>query len=156
LEPLPESARRGPASDLLKDVQSMAAAQLTLKGKVLGAVCLFSNGGGPFPSQQRELLSTICNQLTVALENARLYLETKKSAAQLTFVYNLGNNLMTSLEMDELLGYAVFTIGKSLECDVCAVVVRGSAESDDIVSAMYSRTQSEERSKSDCFHEDRI
>src|SRR6185295_5589190 len=63
---------------------------------------------------------------------------------------------MTSLEMDELLGYAVFTVGKSVECDVCAVVVRGSAESDDIVSAMYSRTQSEERSKSDCFHEDRI
>jgi two-component system, NtrC family, sensor kinase len=156
LEPLPESARRGPASDLLKDVQSMACAQLTLKGKVLGAVCLFSNGGTPFPNQQTELLSTICNQLTVALENARLYLETKKSAAQLTFVYNLGNNLMTSLEMDELLSYAVFTIGKSLECDACAVVVRSSSSSNELASAIFSRSQEDQPGGDDWFHNERV
>ncbi|PYT02230.1 MAG: hypothetical protein DMF60_21960 [Acidobacteria bacterium] len=156
LEPLPESARRGPASDLLKDAQSMACAQLTLKGKVLGAVCLFSNGERPFPGQQTELLSTICNQLTVALENARLYLETKKSAAQLTFVYNLGNNLMTSLEMDELLGYAVFTIGKSLECDACAVVVRSSTDSNDLASAFCSRSQENQPTGDDWFHNERV
>jgi two-component system NtrC family sensor kinase len=156
LEPLPESVRKGGASDLLKDVRRLVCARLTLKGKVLGAVCLFSNGGTPFSNQHTELLSTVCNQLTVALENARLYLETKKSAAQLSFVYNLSNNLMTSLEMDELLGYAVFTVGKSLESDACAVVVRSSTDSSDLASAICSRSPENQPAGDDWFHHERV
>jgi two-component system NtrC family sensor kinase len=155
LEPLPESARRG-ATDLLKDVGGLVCAQLSLKGKVLGAMCLFSKQGTPFPRHQTELLSTICNQLTVALENARLYVETRKSAAQLSFVYNLGNNLMTSLEMDELLGYAAFTVGKSLECDACAVVVKSSTDPNDLASAIYSRSQDDAPQGAEWFHKERI
>ncbi|MEK6410563.1 MAG: ATP-binding protein [Acidobacteriota bacterium] len=156
LVPLPDSARRGGASEILKDVRGLACAQLTLKGKVLGAVCLLSNDETPFPSHQTELLSTVCNQLTVALENARLYLETKKSAAQLSFVYNLGHNLMTSLEMDELLSYAVFTVGKSLECDACAVVVRSSTDSNDLASAICSRSHQDQPAGDDWFSRERV
>jgi two-component system NtrC family sensor kinase len=156
LAPLPQSARRGGASDLLKDVNSLVCAQLTLQGKVLGAVCLFSSDSTPIPDHQTELLSTTCNQLTVALENARLYLETKKSASQLSFVYNLGNNLMTSLEMDELLGYAVFTVGKSLGCDACAVVVRSSTDSGDLASAICSRSQEKQPVGDDWFNNERV
>ena len=116
-------------------------APLGLKGNAIGAICLFSRTQTTFAAQFAELLSTICNQLSVALENARLYVETKKSAAQLAFVYNLGNNLMTSLEMDELLGYAVFSVGKSLECDACAVVVRTSGDVGNLVSAIFTRSQ---------------
>ena len=156
LEPLPESARRVLAVDLLSEVRGLACTQLVLKGKALGAVCLFSNAGTPLAKQQTEVLSTICNQLTVALENARLYLETKKSAAQLSFVYNLGHNLMTSLEMDELLSYAVFTVGKSLECDVCAVIVRSSTESNDLASAICSRSNENQPDGDDWFHKERV
>src|SRR3989442_4182286 len=92
----------------------------------------------------------------VSLVYERLYQETKKSAAQFSFVYNLGNNLMTSLEMDELLGYAVFTIGKSLECDACAVVVRSSTDSTDLASAICSRSQENQPSGDDWFHNDRV
>jgi len=156
LEPLPESARRVLENDLLKDMRGLVGAQLTLKGRILGAVFLFSNREASFPRPQTELLSTICNQLAVALENARLYLETKKSAAQLSFVYNLGNNLMTSLEMDELLGYAVFTVGKSLECDACAVVVRSSTDSNDLASAICSRSHEDSPGGDDWFHKERV
>lgn len=156
LEPLPESARRVLAVDLLSEVRGLACTQLVLKGKALGAICLFSNAGTPLPKQQTELLSTICNQLTVALENARFYLEAKKSAAQLSFVYNLGHNLMTSLEMDELLSYAVFTVGKSLECDACAVIVRSSTDSNDLASAIYSRSHEDQPDGDDWFHKERV
>ncbi|HEU4386663.1 MAG TPA: GAF domain-containing protein, partial [Blastocatellia bacterium] len=117
-------------------------APLGLKGNAIGAICLFSETQTAFAPQLADLLSTICNQLSVALENARLYVETKKSAAQLAFVYNLGNNLMTSLEMDELLGYAVFSVGKSLECDACAVVVR-TGDVNSLVSAIFTRSQAQ-------------
>ncbi len=156
LDPLPDSARRVLAVDLLSEVHGLACTQLVLKGRVLGAICLFSNAGTPLPKQQTELLSTICNQLTVALENARFYLETKKSAAQLSFVYNLGHNLMTSLEMDELLSYAVFTVGKSLECDACAVIVRSSTDSNDLASAICSRSHEDQPEGDDWFHKERV
>ncbi|HKG21535.1 MAG TPA: GAF domain-containing protein, partial [Blastocatellia bacterium] len=114
LDPLPDSSRKGLAGDLLQGVSGLIFAPLGRHGKLAGAICLLSHKQKPFPDSHEELVSTICNQLSVALENARLYVETRKSAAQLSFVYNLGNNLMTSLEMDELLGYSVFTVGKSL------------------------------------------
>jgi two-component system, NtrC family, sensor kinase len=156
LEPLLEPARKQLAGDALKDACGLVCAPLVFKGAGIGAICLFSNRPGLFPRQRAELLSTICNQLSVALENARLYVETKKSAAQLSFVYNLGNNLMTSLEMDELLGYAVFTVGKILECDACAVVVRTSNEAGALASAIYSRSQNERNARSEWFHEARV
>jgi two-component system NtrC family sensor kinase len=156
LEPLPDSARRVLSAGLLSEVRRLACAQLVLKGKALGAICLFSNSETPFPKQQSELLSTICNQLTVALENARFYLETKKSAAQLSFVYNLGHNLMTSLEMDELLSYAVFTVGKSLECDACAVIVRSSTDTNDLASAICARSHEGQSEGDDWFNKDRV
>lgn len=155
LSPLPESLRRAFGGGLLNELRGLVCARLTLKGEILGAICLFSTGNPEFPGNEGELLPTICNQLTVALENARLYTETKKSAAQLSFVYNLGNNLMTSLEMDELLSYAVFTVGKSLECNVCAVIVRNSSDPDQLASAICSRSHEDQRDGDDWFHRDR-
>ncbi|HKG96168.1 MAG TPA: GAF domain-containing protein, partial [Pyrinomonadaceae bacterium] len=155
LDPLPESARRGLAGEILQDVHSLVCAPLGLKDNRAGAICLFSTRTTAFASNQAELIATISYQLSVALENARLYVEAKKSASQLSFVYNLGNNLMTSLEMDELLGYAVFTVGKSLDCDACAVVVRTSSESDNLASAIYSR-QHNQAHNDNWFHAERI
>ncbi|MFY9609435.1 MAG: ATP-binding protein [Blastocatellia bacterium] len=156
LEPMPESLRRGRPADVLAQVHGMVCVPVEFKNDKHGAVCLFSNRGTPFPRQRTEILATICNQLSVALDNARLYVEAKKSAAQLSFVYNLGNNLMTSLEMDELLGYAVFTVGKSLERDVCAVVVRPSTEGAGLASAIYRRSHGERSTNTDWYNRERV
>jgi two-component system, NtrC family, sensor kinase len=156
LEPLPGSARKGLAGEILTDVQAMMCGAIRIKGNPLGAIFLLSKRPTGFARQNAELLVTVCNQLSVALENARLYVETKKSAAQLSFVYNLGNNLMTSLEMDELMGYAVFTVGKSLDCDVCAVVVKSSAANEKFASAIYARSQSDKQNRQDWFDEERV
>src|SRR5262249_35762821 len=143
IEPLPLSAGLTMTGQFLSEFNGVACAPLGLKGKTIGSICLFSHKGNPFPERHLELVSTISRQLSISLDNARLYIETKKSAAQLSFVYNLGNNLMTSLEMDELLGYAVFTVGKSLECDVCAVVVRTDDESRTLASGIYTRARTD-------------
>ncbi len=156
LEHVPESARLGLAGDVLRGIEGMVCAPIGLAGNTVGAICLFSHKTTPFQNQQAELLSTICNQLSIALENARLYIETKKSAAQLAFVYNLGNNLMTSLEMEELLGYAVFTVGKSLDCDACAVVVRASGEPQRMDSAIFSKRQDHRELGNEWYHAERV
>ncbi|MFL6278236.1 MAG: ATP-binding protein [Blastocatellia bacterium] len=156
LEPLPGSARKGLAGEILSDVQAMMCGAIRIKGNPLGAIFLLSKGQSGFAKQSADLLATVCNQISVALENARLYVETKKSAAQLSFVYNLGNNLMTSLEMDELMGYAVFTVGKSLDCDACAVIVKSSAAESTFASAIYARSQSDKQNRQDWYDEARV
>ncbi len=155
-EPLPESSSRAFGVENLGDVRGLVCAPLGLQGNTLGGIFLFSFGDTRLPRQQIDLLATICNQLSIALENARLYVETKKNAAQLSFVYNLGNNLMTTLEMDELLGYAVFTVGKSLECDVCAVIVGTSNDAENLASAVYWRAHEEKHMEPDWYHVDRV
>ena len=156
LEPLPGSARKGLPGEVLNDVHSMICVAIRIKGNQVGAIFLLSRKQNVVSKQNAELLSTVCNQLSVALENARLYVETKKSAAQLAFVYNLGNNLMTSLEMDELMGYAVFTVGKSLECDVCAVIVKTSSEHGQYASAIYGRAQTDKHNRASWYDEERV
>ncbi|HET9533364.1 MAG TPA: GAF domain-containing protein, partial [Blastocatellia bacterium] len=156
LDRMPETARRALAGEALEKVECLICAPIRQAGDQIGAICLFSASETPFPNQLAELLSTICNQLSVALENARLYVETKKSAAQLAFVYNLGTNLMTSLEMDELLGYAVFTVGRSLECDVCAVVVNTASEPQGIASAIYSRSNDEKQKEARWYDAEQV
>ncbi|MFL6215602.1 MAG: ATP-binding protein, partial [Blastocatellia bacterium] len=156
LEPLPGSARKGLAGEILSDVQAMMCGAIRIKGNVVGAIFLLSKKQTAFARQNAEVLATVCNQLGVALENARLYVETKKSAAQLAFVYNLGHNLMTSLEMDELMGYAVFTVGKSLDCDVCAVIVKSSAANEKFASAIYSRTPNDKPQRTGWYDEERV
>jgi two-component system NtrC family sensor kinase len=156
LNSLPASSCIKLVADNLKEVQGVVCAPIGLKGEISGAICLFSNQPTPFARQGAELLSTICNQLSVALENARLYVETKKSAAQLTFMYNLSNNLMTTLEFDELLSYAVFSVGKTLQCDTCAVLVQTSLGSQKIAAAKYARTQSDSRQTSSWYDQERV
>lgn len=142
LESLPELSRVTLAAQSDEQIQSGMCAPLGIKGNHSGAIAIFSHNAEAFLTPNAELFSTICNQLSVALENARLYTETKKSASQLSFVYNLGNNLMTSFELDELLSYAVFSVGKSLECDACAVIVKNYDGDGTLASAQYTRQPS--------------
>ena len=155
VEPLPENARAGLDPAVLRNARGLICAPLGLQGNPVGAVCLFSNETQPFRKQDADLLATICNQLSVALENARLFVETKKSAAHLSFVYNLGNNLMNSLEMEELLTYAVFSVGKSLSCDSCAVIVSGSGDGVNLVGAVYAPAVGDKAS-THWYHQDRV
>lgn len=112
------------------------------------------------PYQRSELLSRVRAHLRSSRNGRetaeRFQHEAKKIASQLAFVYNLGNNLMTSLEMDELLGYAVFTVGKSLECDACAVIVRSPSDSGDLASAIYTRSHGEVPGGEDWFQKSRV
>ena len=156
MNPLPDSGHL--FSELEPDKSNFSAifAPVGIKGSHTGAIFIFSQAADTFSKHNLELFSTICNQLSVALENARLYVETKKSASQLSFVYNLGNNLMTSFELDELLSYAVFSVGKSLECDTCAVIVQFDGEIDNLASAQYTKQKDDNQLSKDGFDQEGV
>jgi two-component system NtrC family sensor kinase len=147
----PDYASMGLDQDVAMQLEGSILAALGLRENATGAICVFSRNRSCFPKQEEDLMATVCNQLSVALENARLFVETKRTAAQLSFVYNLGNNLMNSLEIDELLSYAVFAVGKSLGCDVCAAIVKNSTEPQKPASAIYAPSSDSKARLSDWF-----
>lgn len=55
---------------------------LKAEGKVTGTLCVAMHGRRQFLDEETELLITICNQIGVAIENARLYERERLSAQQ--------------------------------------------------------------------------
>ena len=74
----------------LADTKSELAVPIKLKGKVIGVLDVQSNEPGVFDEMDLSALTTLADQLAVAIENARLYQETHRLAITdgLTGLYN--------------------------------------------------------------------
>jgi PAS domain S-box-containing protein len=83
-------------------VVSMAAIPLMSKDKVHGALDIFYNARQEFPSQLRQMLTLIGNQLGAAIENALLYQELLSQIARLTVLYELSQQLTSTLDSRQI------------------------------------------------------
>jgi GAF domain-containing protein/CheY-like chemotaxis protein len=70
---------------------------------LVGALVVYRPVGQPFTSREVEYLSAFANQIAVALENARLYLDLGVRAARLRSLARLAHIVSSSLDMDEVL-----------------------------------------------------
>ncbi|MCJ7667470.1 MAG: GAF domain-containing protein [Anaerolineae bacterium] len=72
------------------EAQCLMCAPLTVKGKAIGAMTLSREGEKEFEDSDLRLLTSLASQAATAIENARLYEETKRLAATdpLTGVWN--------------------------------------------------------------------
>src|SRR5215469_6935122 len=72
LDPIPASMMAGAAEGSLSGLRALLCAPFGSKGGHRGAICLFTRGEPHFAGRLTKLLATICIQLSVALDNARL------------------------------------------------------------------------------------
>lgn len=102
------------------------AVPLIHKGEKLGVLMLTSMGKTPFTPEGRELLQTFGNQLTLALQNARLYQEMERKAIldELTGLYNyryfkdaLDRELKRALREGSMLGLLMIDIDYFKDCN---------------------------------------
>ncbi len=72
------------------DIQSIIIIPFRARGKVLGLLCAYKNRPYIFGREDLELLKAVSEHVAIALENARLYMETKMMAITdgLTGLYN--------------------------------------------------------------------
>ncbi|MFQ5857709.1 MAG: GAF domain-containing protein [Anaerolineae bacterium] len=78
--------------------QSLASVPLVAKDRVLGALNLASRRPRVFPEAEIDFLTSIGYQLGGAVENARLFEETRVRAEQLALLYEAGLTLNSMLE----------------------------------------------------------
>ncbi|MBL8097592.1 MAG: GAF domain-containing protein, partial [Anaerolineales bacterium] len=86
--------------------QSVVCAPIWSSGKVIGVITLYSNETNAFPESSVSLLTTLCANLGVALQNARLFDETQRllkltedRAAELAILNSVGEAMSKTLDV---------------------------------------------------------
>ena len=72
----------------LPNTRSEAALPLKARGETIGVLDVQSTQAGAFTHEDLQVLTTLANQVSIALENARLLTETRSALAQMQEIYN--------------------------------------------------------------------
>lgn len=83
--------------------RSVLAVPMRIKEQVVGIIHLASRHPDAFTARDEQLLSAIGRQIAVAIENAGLYAETKQRALQLETAGQVGRQVTSILDVDQLL-----------------------------------------------------
>jgi GAF domain-containing protein/ligand-binding sensor domain-containing protein len=86
-----------------KGLRSLAVVPLSAKGRVLGTLFVVTGGYREFADRDVQLLTSIGQQIGMAVENARLYEDTRRRLAQLTALQETTTAVASTLELEKLL-----------------------------------------------------
>jgi diguanylate cyclase (GGDEF)-like protein/PAS domain S-box-containing protein len=87
----------------LEKIRSYAGAPLRVKGKVIGFLDLTSQIPDFYNQTHADRLQSFADQVAIAVENARLFEETRQRADELSTLLDIGLAVTSGLEMDILL-----------------------------------------------------
>jgi signal transduction histidine kinase/putative methionine-R-sulfoxide reductase with GAF domain len=82
---------------------SLAVVPLTSRDQARGTLFAMTHGQREFSDQEIQLLESIGHQVGAAIENARLYEDTRSQVAQLTALQETASAVSGTLELDDLL-----------------------------------------------------
>ena len=117
---------------------SMLSAPLTAGGAVRGRISLQNlDRTDAFSDADVRLLTTIAASLSVALENARLFGETRRQAAELAIVNRVGQALSAQLDLDALIDLVGEQMRETFAADIVYVALL-DAEAGEIQFPYYS------------------
>jgi len=85
---------------LLPDTRAEAVMPMLSGDQVIGAVDVQSTTPGAFLQSEISILSTIVGQLAVAVQNARLYVETQTRLTELSTLNQVSRAISSSLDLD--------------------------------------------------------
>ncbi|MDQ7036926.1 MAG: GAF domain-containing protein [Anaerolineae bacterium] len=90
--------------------RSEMALPLLVKGEVVGALDVQSNQPNAFTDEDIQVLTTLSAQIAVAIENARLYEDSERSAADMGFLFEV----TTAAAAAETLGESLQTVASQM------------------------------------------
>ena len=113
---IPEIGREPaqPRDDLLPQTRSEAAVPLQVAGRVLGVLDVQSSKPNTFAAQDLEVLQTLADQLSAALQHARLIQSSVAAAERARVVSQVASQISGFLDVDKVLQTAALAIHRSL------------------------------------------
>jgi len=91
--------------------------------RVVGVMGVQSYQPNAFDEDDQQLLSTIAAQVAIAIENARLFAETKKKANDLSLLLGTSTAISSTLDLDQILETVAHQITTSLVATFCRITL---------------------------------
>ncbi len=121
------------ADDLIRyELYSYTGMPLVHMGRHLGAICLFNRAARSLTERELALLAAASRQIGIGMENARLFAETNRHAAQLQSLYVTAVRLNTERNIPDLLQIIVEQAVTLLEAEAGGFYLY-DPESDELV-----------------------
>jgi HAMP domain-containing protein len=112
--------------DLMTSTRSELAVPLQIAGRVLGAINVQSFAPDAFRPQDIEILQTLSDQLSAAIQNARLAQRSASAADRARLVSRVTSELSASLELGEVLERVARAVQQGLGSPEVMIKVRES------------------------------
>jgi len=104
-------------------LRSLAIVPLRSKGRVLGTLFAMTHGYREFTDQDVQLLSSIGHQIGVAIDSARLFQAEQRRAEQFRVITEVGHQITSILDIDELLAQLVRLVHEAFHYDHVAIAL---------------------------------
>ncbi|MEO1286456.1 MAG: GAF domain-containing protein [Chloroflexota bacterium] len=101
--------------------RSEMALPMIVKGEIVGALDVQSNSSNAFTDEDIQVLTLLSSQIAVAIDNARLYEETQRSASDMSFLFELASNAASAESLDEALEYVSNEVRYNTRADLVAI-----------------------------------
>jgi transcriptional regulator of acetoin/glycerol metabolism len=109
---------------------AVAVTPLSVRGEIVGALGVYDDPQRPLSPDELALLQEITEQGALALENARLYQDTQRRAAQEQLVSEVTARMRETLDLDTVLQTAIREMGEALGMDAVEVRMRMRPDGD--------------------------
>jgi GAF domain-containing protein len=100
-------------------IASLAVIPLKEKSKVIGILHLFARQRRYFTPAERQLIKTLSSQAAMAIENARLFEETKRRAQELLVLYDVAQVLSENSNVEVAMQQIVERVSEVLNVEKC-------------------------------------
>ena len=123
-----EARQMGIESDAGRDAEThpikeaFLVAPILFGPRVLGVINIQSYEPRAFDQNDLRFLTTVTNQAAVALNNARLFSESRQNAAEMTALFEVTQNLSGTLDSDETQQLVADAALRLLDAELCAVL----------------------------------
>lgn len=120
----------------LPNTRAEMALPLRIGDRIIGALDVQSTEAGAFTEQDTEVLSTLADQVSIAIQNSRLFESTQKSLSEISTVYRqtIKETWAKTIEDQEVSGYKFGITGhRPLRDELKTDGVKQAMEKDDLV-----------------------
>jgi serine phosphatase RsbU (regulator of sigma subunit) len=119
-------SRLGGASGDRRGLSVHASVPLRSGDRILGILNVAGPDWASFSSRALALLTNVGNQMGIALERAQLFdLLKEQRIHEQAALLDLSNQLLSRLELDDVMGYLVEEVRHLLQADACALLLPG-------------------------------
>ena len=108
------------------------------KSEVIGVINVQHRRAHRHTSVEKALLVTIASQVGGAIENARLYEETKKRAMQIETLSKVSKTIASNPYLDEMLNLIVSMMAEAMNSPICSIMLLDERKEELVIKATQS------------------